>query len=768
MKRRLVSLMLLLLATFTMWADRPKVALVLCGGGAKGAAHIGVLKVLEEYDIPIDMIVGTSMGAIIGGLYSVGHSATELDSLVMMQDWNSVMTGSISREMLPYEVKTIDDRLLISVPFGGDFAKSLARRGDNPEDAVNQWMYAPEGAASGLIPMGLLGGQNIYRLFTDFTVGYHDYMEFRHLPIPFACVAVDLAAKEEVVLDSGILPMAMRASMAIPGAFAPVRIDDRVFVDGGVKNNYPVDVALNMGADIVIGVLLGHDDEEDTAYGESLPSLLIRLLDVAMDVKMDDAIKNTNVLIAPSVAGYNALSFSTENLRVLIDNGEKAARQCSRDLEDLKSFLDDMERLDEMTFVGPGKAPKESYATMSLRDSIELSTIEIRGDNDIDLDYIERKTKLCTGKKISPFDIEKVVNDLYATGVYSSVTYTLSGETSPFGLVLTLVPNRNHQMGLGARFDTEEITSVLLDIRLNHNKLDGHHLGFSAKVSGNYRADLDYYYQTRGKFRYNVSYGIKRTDTGILFPSGQLFHADYLKNNFETSVSTGRFRKFRTEAGLRMEAFSSLPMSDLPVMTQNYDFDRERTWFASAFVSLAIDNMDDAAFPTKGVRFNSEAKYVSDVGRHVEKSPFLEVEASFRMARSLGHRLVVSPSFDARVLLGEKVPLQYMNMMGGCEASRYTQQQIPFYGIRGVAVMDKILAVGRLDLNYNVAGSHYITLGGNYAASGDLTTMHGQPGVAGVMLGYAYNFMFGPINFNVNWNDMTKKPGAYLGIGYWF
>ena len=248
--KRLTILFLMLLLTLHSFAQRPKVGVVLCGGGAKGAAHVGVLKVLEENNIPIDLIVGTSMGAIVGGLYAIGYSAAELDSLIIAQNWNVVMSDRIARKDTYFEQRKYQDDYVISIPFGrGDYSRLGAR--DTQDPSHN------EGSLLSNIPIAMVNGQNIYNLFTRLSVGYQDSLDFNRMPIPFACVAVDLIGKKEVVFHSGNFVDAIRSSMAIPGYFSPVRMGDMVLIDGGALNNYPVDVARAMGADIIIGVKLG-------------------------------------------------------------------------------------------------------------------------------------------------------------------------------------------------------------------------------------------------------------------------------------------------------------------------------------------------------------------------------------------------------------------------------------------------------------------------------------------------------------------------------
>lgn len=292
-------IILVLLACPEGYAQRKKVGVVLSGGGAKGVAHIGVLKVLEEAGIPIDYISGTSMGAIVGGLYAVGYNAKALDSMVRVQNWPFLLSDRVYRYNLPFSEKEVNEKYLLSLSFSQK--KGLS------------------------VPAGFVSGQNIYNLFSDLTIGYHDSISFRDLPIPFACVSADMVTGKEVVMSSGILPLAMRASMAIPGAFAPVVLDSMVLVDGGISNNFPVDVAKEMGAEITIGVDLSTGLKD----AEGLNNIMGIVDQLTSFMGMVNYEKNKNAVdlyMNPDLKGYTAASFNREAIDTMILRGERIAR----------------------------------------------------------------------------------------------------------------------------------------------------------------------------------------------------------------------------------------------------------------------------------------------------------------------------------------------------------------------------------------------------------------------------------------------------------
>ncbi len=301
-------------ATPTDAAGRPRVALVLSGGGAKGMAHIGVLRVMERAGIPIDIITGTSMGSLVGGLYSVGWNAEKLDSIVRVQDWSFLLS----------------DKDVY-------YSQSLADR-----EKQNTYLLSKTITARKRIlgeTGGLIQGKNIYRLLTRLTAGYTDSMDFNRLPIPFACVATNIMDNTEYDFHSGQLARAMRASMAIPAAFTPITLDGMVLVDGGLRNNYPADLAREMGADYIIGVTVQGTKEKTADELTSSASVLGQIIDINCKNKYDDNLAITDIAIRVNPAPYGTTSFSATAIDSLVRRGEDEAMKHWDELMALKRRL---------------------------------------------------------------------------------------------------------------------------------------------------------------------------------------------------------------------------------------------------------------------------------------------------------------------------------------------------------------------------------------------------------------------------------------------
>ena len=361
MKKALTTLVLLLTAIGIVAQpvahERKKVAVVLCGGGALGTIHIGALKVLEEAGMPIDMVTGTSMGAIIGGLYAVGYDADDIETFITGIDW-----GDMLRDRLSLRTQTLNERERQNI-YLLDYRIFL----DNSKDSLAG---------------GLIRGTNIERTLRQY-LRQPDDIDFKSLPRPFGCIATDLVSDSEVVLDHGSMATSIRASMAVPGVFAPVRMEPYVLVDGGTKNNFPADLARKMGADIVIGIVtdLGINDNYF-----SLSDILERSMGSDIHQRSDENEKLCDLVIHVPTRGYSAADFYHSAIRNLINRGEDAARAQMESIKALKrqagvpddyrpeySFihLDDVDNTEDIKLSQEENARNSIKASLGVRYDIE-------------------------------------------------------------------------------------------------------------------------------------------------------------------------------------------------------------------------------------------------------------------------------------------------------------------------------------------------------------------------------------------------------------
>ena len=278
-----------------------KLGLVLSGGGAKGFAHIGVLKVFEEEEIPITLITGNSIGTIVGALYSTGYSAQDIEKFTKNQDWEILLSDGVERRLKSRFKQEFEQKYFLKLDF-------------NKEDRKFSF------------PSGLVKGNNILNLFCGTTAALSDSINFSELPIPFACVAYNLETGKEEVLYGGYLAKAMLSSMAFPGVFSPVVFNDMKLLDGGIINNFPVDIAKSMGADILIGVDL-KQKEEDNPQFESVTTIFKEIVNKIEEDKHIDNVELADIVINPKLDGISTFDFKKNSIDSIIKQGEIAARE---------------------------------------------------------------------------------------------------------------------------------------------------------------------------------------------------------------------------------------------------------------------------------------------------------------------------------------------------------------------------------------------------------------------------------------------------------
>jgi len=444
---------------------RPTVALVLSGGGAKGAAHVGVLEYIEELGIPVDMVLGTSMGGLIGGLYALGYPVSHIDSLVRNMDWGWVLSDRLSRDYVSYTDTKYKEKYMISIPFyyERDYYKmKLAdeHRFDNGRSYEVLHIGADHDGGPEMLKNNLLGslpaayiyGQNVNNLISSLTIGYQDSTSFQEFPIPFFCIATDMVSGRAKIWHSGKINDAMRSTMSIPGMFAPVRTEGMVLVDGGLRDNYPTALALEMGADFIIGVDLSQKPKNYTQVN-NIGDIISQGIDMMMRDTYHKNVTIPFVKIKPYLPEFNMMSFNSEAIDTILVRGRQAAMA-----------QDSLLRIVAEKTTGKYEVPREANVYGVSADSLLISEVDIKGVLPREKELIKQRFHLDFGQKISRSSLDHIVAQIYGTQAYDYVTYELLGEKEPFRLVLTCRKGPIHQFGLGVRADTEEIVSVLLNL----------------------------------------------------------------------------------------------------------------------------------------------------------------------------------------------------------------------------------------------------------------------------------------------------------------
>lgn len=783
--KRLITLILACLTCFSAMAindtikpPRPKVGIVLGGGGAKGSAHIGVLKYIEEMGIPVDYVVGTSMGSIIGGLYSLGYSPDEMQELISNLDWSVYITNSVDRNNLSSAEKNRRGKYLFSVPFNtGELNEKTEKSPTNPLLAS--------------LPESFMNGSTLLNLFNSLCIGYQDSIDFNDLPIPFACIATELTTGEEVIIRSGKFPEAIRASMAIPGVFDPITIDGKQLIDGGLVNNFAADRCREMGADIIIGIEVAQGLVTDPEKLKSLPQLLAQLKNIAVKGHNEENRKLCDVYIQPNVSDFGMLSFNATAIDSLVKRGYRDAHAFHDQLQAIKNYID--------KYQPTTKTLHGAKAQYIGNDSISIRDINMNNVNFNEAKWLMRKGNLESGTTIHFSDIEEAVNTYRGIGSFSKITYELhpvnfENDTTgikTYDLNIDFTPSEPHVVDLGFRYDNEESASILFNIGLNQRKLSGMKANVSLCLGYNNWVKATATLASLSLANINVSYDLRmmhpnvfeldKSNPNSVESEFVLTNNLFYQNRFRIYISEFHLRHIQAAFGLESERFSyyQKPMN---MFYTNPTSDNKVYVNASfgPFTKLKFDNMDDAYFATRGVDAMLEAhwrldnQYKDSIGTPMP-SNFADI-CLYAKGYLTCKKITFIPQFYSRMIIGDNMLYAYHNNIGSNIFGRIYDYQLPFIGLNHATDLTdlmKCVHVVRLDVRYNFLKKNYLTAMVNYGrASTELPALFindYSDDSFGTGLMYSYNSVIGPISFQVHWLNDTDQPwGAYINIGYLF
>ena len=750
---------------------RPTVALVLSGGGAKGAAHVGVIRYLESIGMPVDIVIGTSMGGLIGAMYSLGYRGERMDSIIRNMDWDLALSDRIPREYISYTEAKYNEKYLLSFPFFYGKKEFEKLRADSRQYGRNErkggaiHLGAGNDDATGLVkdnllgslPAGMVFGQNVGNVLSSLTVGYQDEMDFYNLPIPFVCVASDLVSGTAKVWTRGKLTTALRSTMSIPGLFAPVKVGGMVLVDGGMRNNFPTDLAKMAGADLVIGVDLSEGSRQ---YSEinNLGDIIVTGVDMLGRASYERNRLIPDVIIKPDLSEFTMMSFSKHSIDTIIRRGYQASLAVARELDSLKALVG---RDTTVHYHRPAIALGE--------EKVLISGVEISGVSDRESLYLMNKIGLSAGIKMGSSEIEDAAATIYGTNAFDYVTYELQGSEQPFRLRYDCVKGPIHQLGVGVRFDTEEIVSILLNVGLNVHKLQGSSLDFTAKVGINPYANLNYSFVTRNGLSLNAMTGIRYTDRNVFSIGDNRFRINFINVRQELFLSNIKWSKYFLKTGLRNDWYSVNSMMAEQVIG-NYDLEQLKNDYITYFLQAGRDSFDNGYIPTEGSSLGISYDWV--FGGFPQKfNNFHTIQLHWKHLVG-GDDFAFLPSLSFRFLFGDDVPIPFTNTIGGSMPGRYLDQQMPFLGIENAAAMQNMLGIARADFRVKLLKNNYLTGIVNYAVSANnfarLKAEYGRYDHLGAGLQYTYNTIIGPMIFNVHWSTYTHRVGAYIGIGFDF
>ena len=786
---KIICIVLLLLYPFVAYSqeckERPKVGLVLSGGGAKGAAHIGVLKYIEEAGIPIDYIAGTSMGSIVGGMYALGYSSDEILDMISGVDWNRLISNEVDRQKISFGRKLEKNTQLINIPF------SLTTQQEELQSR----------SFRNSLPQGLVSGDNLINLFNSLAVGYSDSLAFKDLPIPFVCIATNMISGEADVLDRGEFTKALRASMAIPILFDPIKMNNTLYVDGGLTTNFPAEQCRAMGADYIIGVSMSPGLEENPEKLSSILSQVGQLKEILTDKDFDQYHKQCDIFISPDLNGVGMLSFDAESVARMTQSGYEAASAQEANFKALKERINPSPESDCAE-----EAVAKKKALNILQNRVRLSKIELVG---VENRYIERwmrrASTIGVGDLVCKEDIDETASIYYGTGNFDGTTYTLHNDPSTsddYILRYNFVEKPPHNLGLGFRFDSQDMLSVLLHLGINSNRMNGFKANLNTKLGGNQWLKLNLSYGHLLYPRINIAYHFRNSELDVYDMDKLDMNEKFLQHKFRFYLSENYLRTFSLGYGVEAEILN--PRKVIYSLHDAVERDFQAVKTLGTFAYLSYDNLNKGRFPTRGVKGRVDYTWKDGTfgSEGINKLQYGSIVFGIEgYVPVVEEKFVVIPQLYGSFLFGDgavngtsegwnsifqgPVPMYpYMNnMIGGTEMGRYIDHQLPFVGLNKTSFAFNKVAIARIDLRTRLFDNHYLTAMINYGRSsvdwdnffqesdnlqwGELYDYNASNWL-GAGVRYSIDTKAGPLHFDVSTSNISRTVNLYFSYGYFF
>jgi NTE family protein len=730
----LLMLLLTFVASFSQEQKEPlKVGLVLSGGGAKGFAHIGVLKVLEEAGIKIDYIGGTSMGAIVGGLYASGYNARQIDSIFKATDFDALLQDFIPRSSKNFYGKRNDELYVISLPF-------------------NKFRIG--------IPSALSKGLYNYNLLTKLTHNVRYVRDFNQLPIPFLCLATDIESGEQVVLDKGYLPQAMAASAAFPSLFSPVEIDGKLLIDGGVVNNYPIEEIKKLGANFIIGV----DVQDDMKGRKSLNDatrILVQISNLGMIQRMKENIADTDIYIKPDISSFGVISF--DQGQEIVKKGEEAAFAV---YEKIKAAANEQ---------NPYKRPDTHVQV----DSIQLNKIIINKLDDFTRAYVLGKLKFRQNRKISYNDLKVGIDNISATQNFSAISYSLEANAAGGDdLKINLTENDvKTYLKFAAHYDGLYKTGILTNLTQKKLFLKNDVASLDVVLGDNIRYNFDYYIDNGFYFSFGLKSKFTQFDrnVGTDFKDGELLEQlglNTLNINFadltnQAYVQTIFVQKFLVGAGIELK--------HLKIETETLGSTRpvfDNSNYLSLFGYMKYDSFDNRYFPKSGWYFSG------DFQTYLESSDYTNTFERFSIAKgdvgiaqTFYKQFTVKLQAEAGFAIGEESVPFFDFVLGGYGFTPVNNfRQFYGYDFLSFSGDSYLKTTGTLDWEF-YKKNHFnfainaASIGDNLFESSEWISEERRFGYA---LGYGLESIVGPIEVKYSWSPEVSHGFTWFSIGFWF
>lgn len=728
-------------------SERPKIGLVLSGGGAKGLVHIGVLKVLEEAGIVPDYISGTSMGSIVGGLYSIGYTADQLSALNHTLPWQVMLSDYVPLRNISLEEKHDYKRYFAELP--------IRKR-------------------KIMLPSGLLEGQNLSVLLSSLTWRTAGIDSFDQYPYPFRCVGTDIINGEIVDFNSGDLALMMRASMAIPSVFTPVVLDSStVIVDGGVIRNFPVDEVIDMGADIVIGVYAGFKEKETSEDLRSMSKILSRSAASYGIYDSREQAKKVDLLIAPELNGFTSADFNKS--AEIEEAGVQAAR----------------EHMDELLAIA---AEQKKYGTrtkpepLAEKDSIQVTRVVVNDLKYNDKSLIYGMLNIPRNSYVTRVELQEGLERVFGTQYFERLNYRFEKDRDAFRLVVDAEEKPPASLKVSVHYDNFYGAGLLLNFTQSNFLARGARLTLVG--------DLSQYPQARAYYR-KYTGPRKKLLAGFesFYESNMIrvyVHGEEVgyskQSHFTSELSLKQAITINQQigAGMLFEYSAVYPNKAIQTLYPT-EFNFKRFGFAGFGLTgtYKLNTLDDDLYPLEGseVEINLKAIYnpatdvklISDtIDTETSLSSFGKLYINFGTYKLIGHKISIHTGLSLGLSKDAFIASDYF-FIGGFK-DNLRRNQIPFAGYKSGEVVASNIALFKLGLNYQVTRNIRIQTLGNIlmnegtvkALSENLIQLDTDNIHVGYGAGLLYKSPLGPVNVFLSGNNKDTHLRFYINMGFTF
>ena len=729
-----ITLLFIVFASLTVFSQeqkRPKIGLVLSGGGAKGFAHIGVLKVLEEAGVKIDYIGGTSMGAVIGGLYASGYNASQIDSIFQATNFKELLNDFIPRSSKNFYEKRNDELYALVLPF-------------------NKFKIG--------IPEALSKGMYNYNLLSRITRNVRHVRDFNKLPIPFLCIATNIETGEEVVLNKGNLAQAMIASSAFPSLFSPVEIDGKLLVDGGVVNNYPVEEVRKLGAEIIIGVDV-QDDLLDRNQLKDATRILVQITNLQTISRMNKNVKETDIYIKPDIKNYGVVSF--DKGKEIIRKGEEATFSV---YEKIKELADQS---------NPYKKPSLKLIT----DSLQIVNINSNELDNYTKEYVIGKLRFKPGVKTCYNDLLNGINNINATKNFSAITYSLDENKNGNDLNLTLKENASKTyLKFGLHYDNLFKSAVLINLTHKKTFFKNDRTSLDIVLGDNIRYNFDYYIENGFNFSFgfksqfnqfnrNVAKEISSLDLDALGLNA--INVDFYDMTNQAYFQSLFVQKYLIGGGVELKylKIKSETLANIDPIIDNSNY-------LSLFGYMKFDSFDNKYFPKKGWYFSGDIQsYLISSDYTGKFQPFSIAKADFGVAATLFRNVTVKFHTDAGFSFNKESVSFFNFILGGYGYNPINNFKY-FYGYDFLSIAANSYIKSTATVDYEFYNNNHFNFSANFANVGDrifeTVDWISIPKYSGYAVGYGLETVIGPIEIKYSWSPEQPQGYTWFSIGFMF